>query len=79
MVKPLREQRLLAVEGIASPRVSWPSRRRQRGLGRAQGVQLVLRVEPGQDLAGLDAVADIDHRSIMRPPMRKASDASFSA
>ena len=56
----LRQEGLLAIEGIARLH-ELAFRGRERGLCRAQGVQLVLRIELRQHLIGLDASADIDH------------------
>ena len=54
----LRQQGFLAVEGVAGlDQAAFCSR--ERGLGRPQGVQLILRVELGKHLVGLDAISDI--------------------
>ena len=55
----LRHQLLLALEGVAR-RVDLAPRGVEGGLRGAERVLLGLRVEPGDDLAGRDAVADID-------------------
>ena len=51
-------------------------RRGKRGAGRAQRVQFVLRIELGQDLIGLDLVADIDH-ALDDPPADAKGERNF--
>jgi hypothetical protein len=61
----LRQKRALPVEGIAClDDAAFGGR--QRGLGGAQRVQFVLRVEPGQYLVRLDPIADI-HQPLEDP------------
>ncbi len=66
-----RQELLLPAEGQAGLRQHGLGRG-EIGLRRAQRVLLVLRVELGDDLAGLEHVAHMNGRSIMRPSRRKA-------
>ena len=54
------EQRPLTLEVALAPRFELRLGRRNARLRGAQGIELVLRLELGHDLSGLDVIADID-------------------
>jgi len=62
----VRQQLTLSVE-VAARIGQLSSRGSERRFRRAQSIELILRVEFGEHLSGLDAVADID-RSFDHPP-----------